>query len=443
MTWKLYTTTCEGVIGLVKAWFYIDGTFASGDHAITGGWNGSTFHINGYNPTGAEETCYCEVAGVLFYDHRLAPTDQQAAEGYMRDKYLGAGLPTTGGWIATATATVVHTSTITSSWGTWDARAIADPIAHGASINSNWGTWQASALGSQLGQAVAFITTNWGSWTATATAQPILHYGTVNTVWSWTTTATAVVSHTATVVSAWGTWTATAIAQPIQRNATIASSWGTWTASATAVRTTAASISSSWGTWTASANGVVVAEEIFATVSTNWGAWTATATATSFHITSGAITTNWGTWAATAAAGVAHFATITTTWGTWDARAVAQPIVHPASISTTWGTWAASATCTVTHPALINTVWAWTATATANVQRFISINTIWDTVTFTASAVVGHSATGYSNFGRWEATAEGIAAPRGTTINEADMIYLGDEEVDRIFLDGVIVWELV
>jgi hypothetical protein len=434
--WHMYSA--DGVPGLDR--FFANGV-EMGQIPTAQGWGG-TLAISGYDPTTSSETCDCDVAGVLLYDNKLSDSVRQQAEGYMRTKYLDpAGLPAGGAWVATATATVVHTSTISTPWGSWTATATADPISHTASINTNWGTWSASALGSQLGQAVAFITTVWPAWTATATAQPILHYGTVNSVWAWSATATAGVEHPASSVQSWGTWTGAATAQPIQRNGTITDVWG-WTATATAVIGHTASVSTNWGTWAANATGTIVAEEIFATVATNWGTWTATGFASVVRNFPAQITSNWGTWSATAAAaGLDHPATITTTFGLWTATATADAS-HVASISTTWGPLVATASALVSHSASISTTWSWTATATAKRETWATISTTWD-ATFTATAVTSHTATGYSNFGRWEATAFGIAAPRGTTLNEADMVYLGDEAVDRIFLDGVIVWELV
>ena len=85
--WKLYAVTAEGVAGAAKAWLYGDGAFLSGDHAITGGWAGATFNLNGYGPTSGEETCNCEIAEVLFYDRRLPDAERQQVEGYLRGKW--------------------------------------------------------------------------------------------------------------------------------------------------------------------------------------------------------------------------------------------------------------------------------------------------------------------------------------------------------------------
>lgn len=346
-----------------------------------------------------------------------------------------------GGWSATATATVDHPATITTSWGTWTATATAG-VAHTASITTNWGTWNATAIAFQEGQAVGFINTIWSAWTATATAQPILHFATITTTWAWTATAAAGVDHTAAVASNWGTWTATAAAQPIQRNATVTSNWGTWTSPASATVTHVASITTSWGTWSATAAGTVVAEEIFATVASNWGGWNATAVASIAKNTVATISSNWGTWTATSAAGVSHSASTSITYAAWTATATAQPIDHPASISTTYTAWSATASALVSHSASISTTYTWTATASAVRGTTATAAAVYS-ATFHAFGVIVIGATAYANFGRWEATAEGVAAPRATTLNEADKVYLGDEEVDRIFLDGVKVWELV
>jgi hypothetical protein len=87
--WHLYTCAQEGVVGSVKAWFYGNGVFLSGDHTVSQGWQ-DAFHLNGYSPNSGEETCQCEVAEVLFYDRRLSDGERNAAEDYLRTKW---GLP--------------------------------------------------------------------------------------------------------------------------------------------------------------------------------------------------------------------------------------------------------------------------------------------------------------------------------------------------------------
>lgn len=59
-----------------------DGTAGAGD-----GWQGS-FSLSGYDANAPDETCDCEVAEVLLYDHKLSDTDRNNAEGYLRDKWM-------------------------------------------------------------------------------------------------------------------------------------------------------------------------------------------------------------------------------------------------------------------------------------------------------------------------------------------------------------------
>jgi hypothetical protein len=84
--WRLYSASGEGASGNAKAWFYEDGVFQSGDHAVGGGWQDS-FNISGYSATGVEEMPNCDVAEVLFYDHRLSDAERVQAEDYLREKW--------------------------------------------------------------------------------------------------------------------------------------------------------------------------------------------------------------------------------------------------------------------------------------------------------------------------------------------------------------------
>ena len=84
--WKLYTVTGDGGPGTAKAWFYSNGVFLTGDHLVSGGWKG-TFHLNGYNPTGGEETTYSEIAEVVFYNRKLPDAERLQVEGYLRTKW--------------------------------------------------------------------------------------------------------------------------------------------------------------------------------------------------------------------------------------------------------------------------------------------------------------------------------------------------------------------
>lgn len=85
--WHLYACLQEGIVGLTKAWLYSNGVFLSGDHAVSTGWNDSTFHLNGYATTSGEETTNCEIAEVLMYNRKLSDVDRQQVENYLRGKW--------------------------------------------------------------------------------------------------------------------------------------------------------------------------------------------------------------------------------------------------------------------------------------------------------------------------------------------------------------------
>jgi hypothetical protein len=46
-----------------------------------------TFNISGYSPTGAEETCDCEVAEVVLYGRKLPDADREQVEQYLRGRW--------------------------------------------------------------------------------------------------------------------------------------------------------------------------------------------------------------------------------------------------------------------------------------------------------------------------------------------------------------------
>ncbi len=83
--WKLYTGVGEGAPGNAWVAIYNNGVLLQAQ-AVTGGWK-STFHLNGYNPTGSEETCECEIAEVLIYNRALLDAERIQAEGYLRAKW--------------------------------------------------------------------------------------------------------------------------------------------------------------------------------------------------------------------------------------------------------------------------------------------------------------------------------------------------------------------
>ena len=127
--WHLYTGAQDGAPGDSTVWFYSNGTLLSGGQPNSGnggGWKG-TFQLNGYNPTGGEETGYPEVAEVVFYDRKLSPVEQTQVEDYLRAKWLGAGLPPGGGQVLEGEGTLTAT-------GTAGVQATAAPQLTGAGV---------------------------------------------------------------------------------------------------------------------------------------------------------------------------------------------------------------------------------------------------------------------------------------------------------------------
>jgi hypothetical protein len=58
------------------------------------GWGGS-FNLSGYG-TSTEETCDCEIAEVLLYDHQLTDGERGQVEDYLYEKWFAVAPPTTG-----------------------------------------------------------------------------------------------------------------------------------------------------------------------------------------------------------------------------------------------------------------------------------------------------------------------------------------------------------
>jgi fibronectin-binding autotransporter adhesin len=201
--WKLYTGTSEGVIGLVKAWFYSDGVFLSGDHAVTGGWGGSTFHLNGYSPTSGEETCNCEIAELLFYDHRLTDVDRNAAENYLRSKWLQAPVAQSD----IATIAVSGTSGVFTAGGQGWSGSIATVGVAGVSgtFTAGAATWTGSTATVGMAATSGAFTAGTTTWTGS-----IATVGAAGSSGAWTAGGQAWTGSVATVGTAGtsGAWIA-------------------------------------------------------------------------------------------------------------------------------------------------------------------------------------------------------------------------------------------
>ena len=481
--WKLYGADNAG--SGPRAFF--DGV-QTGPTGAAGNLAGR-YNINGYSITGAEECGDFDVAALVMFDHKLADIERVPVEDYLRAKYLGIGtMPggAGGGWQATATAILGRPAAVATNWGGWTATAITVPDhpatgigvwgttsliavatpAKVATITSSWSSWFATSVATPTAVGQAAIFSNWSSWAASAAAMRAT-WGNVTTTWAlaWNATAITAPDKPATISSAWGVWTATAQAQPIERNASITTAWGNWSATSATVLAHFGFITTSWGNWTATALGAVGSGKI-GFISTNWGAWTATSiaargtkavvltswgtwTATSVgitvHETNATITTTWGNWSATSVTQPIHPAAIIETWSSWTATALAQPHTHPARVTTDWDGWSATADFTVVVPALVTSLWltGWFALGLATAQRNARINTVWSKPVLVSIGRITRNAQTVGTWGNWGAAAIGQVSVHGVVINEADMLYLGDEAVSRIYLDGHIVWELV
>jgi hypothetical protein len=89
--WYLYSGDAESDVNF-RPRLFRDGVLlcTGGQEGVSvgagDGWNG-TFNINGYSPTGFEETCDFEVAEVLLYNRKLPDADRQKVESYLRTKW--------------------------------------------------------------------------------------------------------------------------------------------------------------------------------------------------------------------------------------------------------------------------------------------------------------------------------------------------------------------
>ena len=80
--WKLYSADATPSL----ARLFSDGVFL-GAYPPTEGFGG-TFNISGYEAAGPAETTDCEIAEVLFYDHKLTDAEREQVEGYLRTKWF-------------------------------------------------------------------------------------------------------------------------------------------------------------------------------------------------------------------------------------------------------------------------------------------------------------------------------------------------------------------
>lgn len=87
--WKMYSA--DGIVTNTLTRFFGNGVLL-GTASTSQGWSG-TFGISGYDPTGTQETCDCEVAEIAFYNRRLTGLERLDVENYMRQKWLTPKIP--------------------------------------------------------------------------------------------------------------------------------------------------------------------------------------------------------------------------------------------------------------------------------------------------------------------------------------------------------------
>jgi hypothetical protein len=83
--WKIYGSDAshDGTNYLSR--FFINGV---GSGTSTGGTGmGQTYNLSGYDATGTQETCDCEVAELLIYSRKLLDAERVQVENYLRTKW--------------------------------------------------------------------------------------------------------------------------------------------------------------------------------------------------------------------------------------------------------------------------------------------------------------------------------------------------------------------
>jgi hypothetical protein len=91
--WKLYSG--DGNSGATRARMFLDGVLLGTSNTALGWDNG--FALSGFAATTPDESCDCDVAEVVMYDHQLTTVERQQVEAYLRAKWLVAPASTLAG----------------------------------------------------------------------------------------------------------------------------------------------------------------------------------------------------------------------------------------------------------------------------------------------------------------------------------------------------------
>jgi hypothetical protein len=178
--WNMYSADCA--TGSVPR-FFIDGTYKNSGATQGQGWMGS-FALNGYGGLSGEETCVCDVAGVLLYDHKLADVERKQVEDYLRLKYMTGG----GGGGAGPIGKQTPKGSAVASWTTSPAGAVGKRLMKATAVAS-WTATVAPASGKKLQKGAATAAHLWKVTPSTGVT-PILgaKQGTATATHTWTTT---------------------------------------------------------------------------------------------------------------------------------------------------------------------------------------------------------------------------------------------------------------
>ena len=80
----MYGAVCTNT-PVVNTQFWKNGSMIA--QAGTSAGHGNLYNFSGYDATGNQETCDCDIAEVIVYDRKLSDADRQLVEGYLRTKW--------------------------------------------------------------------------------------------------------------------------------------------------------------------------------------------------------------------------------------------------------------------------------------------------------------------------------------------------------------------
>ena len=88
--WKIYEAVCAE--SPRNSAFYVNGVLIGEAGSSSG--HDNRWNLSGYDATGNQETCDCEVAEMVTYDYALSPQERQQVENYLYEKWMSGKLNT-------------------------------------------------------------------------------------------------------------------------------------------------------------------------------------------------------------------------------------------------------------------------------------------------------------------------------------------------------------